>query len=68
MREWPDFADELSRKALDVFERALHRHLAGELSPLELRIIVDTLTDTISGLVPKDVLDVIYGARKELRL
>lgn len=69
MSEWPDLSEELARKSLDVFERALHKHLVDhELSSNELRIVVDTLTDTISGLVTGDVLDTIYGARKELHL
>jgi hypothetical protein len=69
LQTWPDFSDELSRKALDTFERAVHRRLVvGDMTADELRIVVDTLTDTISGLVPKDVTDTIYGARKELGL
>lgn len=69
MSEWPDLSDELSRKALTVFESATYDHLVkGGLSKHDLRIVIDTLTDTISGLVSKDVLDTIYGARQELDL
>jgi hypothetical protein len=69
MSEWPDLSQELARKSLDVFERALHRHLVEhDMTSGELRIVVDTLTETISGLVAHDVLDTIYSARKELNL
>jgi len=67
--EWATCSDELSRKALDVFGNAVYDHLVeGALTKKEMRLVVDTLTDCISGLVPKDVLDTIYGARKELEL
>lgn len=69
MSEWPDLSEELARKALTVFESATYDHLVrGDLSKHDLRLVVDTLTDTISGLVTKDVLDTIYGARQELDL
>ncbi len=66
---WLEHSEELSRKALDVFERAVHQTLVeATMTRAELRIVVDTLSDTISGLVPRDVLDAIYGSRKELEL
>jgi hypothetical protein len=69
MSDWAEHSDELSRKSLDVFERAAHRYLVEKnMTDCEFRVVIDTLTDTISGLVPFDVLDTIYGARKELNL
>jgi hypothetical protein len=66
--DWPSHSEELSRKALDVFMRAVYKHQEFKMTGSELRIVIDTLVDTISGLVPRDVLDTIYSARKELGL
>jgi hypothetical protein len=69
MAEWAELSEELARKALDVMHRAAHATLVDEtMTPHELRIVIDTLTDTISGLVDRDVLDTIYSVRKELEL
>lgn len=67
--DWPELSEELARKSLDVFERAAHHYLVeGDLSGHDLRIVIDTLTDTISGLVDHEVLNTIYDARKDLGL
>jgi hypothetical protein len=71
MNDDDEFAlrNELARKALDVLHRRVHEHLIdATISARELRLIVDTLTDTISGLIPWDVIDIIYKTRKELDL
>lgn len=67
--EWPSHSEELSRKALTVLEKGIHDHLVeGTLTERELRLVVDTLVDTVQGLVPHEVTDTIYRVRKELEL
>jgi hypothetical protein len=67
--DWPAHSEELSRKALTVLEGAIHNHLVeGTLTERELRLVVDTLVDTVQGLVPHDVTDTIYAVRKDLEL
>lgn len=66
--EWNEFQSELSRKALDVLNTKLAAFDRGEVDKPQLRLIVDCLFDTISGLAPWDVTDAIYAVRKELGL
>lgn len=66
-RSWPELGEELARKALETLQEALHKHLVeGTMSERELRIVVDTITDTTMGLIAKDVTDTIYAVRKGL--
>jgi hypothetical protein len=66
---WPTFGEELARKALDVVHVATHDHLIeGTISERELRLIVDAVFNTISGLAPWDVSDLIYKIRTDLGL
>lgn len=68
-RSWPELGEELSRKALETVEQALHAHLVeGDMTDRELRLVVDAVCDTIQGLVPPKAFDVIYAIRKELGL
>lgn len=66
---WPELSAELSRKALTVISDSAHKHLVdGELSARELRLIVDAVYDTVSGLIDWDAANVIYAVRKDLEL
>lgn len=66
-REWATMQEELSRKSLETLSAYAHRHFVeGEITPAEMRVVVDVLTDITQGLVPKEVSDVIYAVRKEL--
>lgn len=67
--DWPSHSEELSRKALTTLEKGIYDHLVeGTLTERELRLVVDTLVDTVQGLVPNDVTDTIYRVRKEMEL
>lgn len=69
MSEWPEMQEELARKALEVLDQRVHQHLVeATLSERELRLVVDSIYDTISGLVPWDVANLVYGVRKDLDL
>jgi hypothetical protein len=63
--EWPTMQSELSRKALDTLDRLTERFAIGEIDKTALRIGIDTLYDTISGLVPWDIADLVYRVRTE---
>jgi hypothetical protein len=65
-RSWPELQEELSRKALETLQGAMHRFDEGELDKAGLILVVNTIVDTIQGLVPWDVTDTIYAVRKEL--
>jgi hypothetical protein len=67
MSEWASHSDELSRKVLTVLESRVHECVVdGKYDETTLRLIVDSLYDTVSGLVPWDCLDVINTISKEL--
>lgn len=67
--KWPELQEELSRKALEVLNKRVHEHLVeAKLSERELRLVVDSVYDTISGLVPWDVAEIVYAVRKDLEL
>ena len=66
--DWPEHSQELSRKALETLERAIHKNVVEHtMSDDELWLVADTLVDTVMGLVPADVTDAIYGVRQRLR-
>ena len=63
---WPSHSNELARKALDTLHAAIFDYSEGVIGDRELRIIVDTLVDTVMGLVPMEVIETIYAVRKDL--
>jgi len=63
---WADIQKELGRKSLEVLHQAVHDHEEGTLTDRELVLIINTLFDTISGLAPQEITDVVYSVRKEL--
>lgn len=68
-KEWPELQEELARKALEVLDQRVHQHLVeAKLSERELRLVVDSLYDTISGLVPWEVANLLYSVRTDLDL
>lgn len=69
MSEWPELQEELARKALEVLGQRVHQHfIEATLSKRELRLVVDSIYDTISGLVPWEVANLVYDVRKDLKL
>lgn len=66
-REWPSFASELGRKTSEVVERWMRAYDAGKLTFREFYLIVNAAYDTTSGLVPRDVSDMLARLEKELR-
>ena len=67
MSDWPEHSEELARKSLETLQRAVHRNMVEHtLTDEELRLVADTLVDTVIGLVPMEVTNVIYDVRKGL--
>lgn len=67
--EWPTHSEELARKVLDVISaRTYQAAVEKSISERELRLITDSLYDTISGLVPWDVADVLAQVSKQVKL
>jgi hypothetical protein len=64
--EWATHSEELSRKALNTLEQALHDFSEGDLTAQQVILIVNTLDSTIRGLVPNEVVETIYQVRKAL--
>ncbi|MBA8881632.1 hypothetical protein [Phyllobacterium myrsinacearum] len=65
--EWPSFAQELGRKSLETVETWVKRYNARKITARELFILVSAIYDSVSGLVPRDDLDVIGAVHEELR-
>jgi hypothetical protein len=61
----PTLREELSRKTMDTIAGLLTRHAEGELSPEVTRIALTAVFDTVSGLVPWDIMDIIDKAQRE---
>jgi hypothetical protein len=65
--EWPTFSEELSRKAMEKLNDAVHRRGENLLNDGEVFLIADTLLDLVMGLVPFDVTDTIDSVRKAVK-
>lgn len=66
--EWPSHTDELGRKTTDVIERLMASYDAGKITLREIYLTVSMIYDTVSGLAPKDVCDLLADLHKELRI
>lgn len=66
--DWPSHTQELGRKSMEVIDRWMSAYNAGKLTLREFYLIVNATYDTTSGLVPKDVSDILAEIEKELRL
>lgn len=64
-KSWPELSEELSRKCMDVLVRRAHDLEQGEITKEQFFVAADAIYDTVSGLVPWDVADVIAQVRKE---
>lgn len=64
MTEIPALPEELERKASGAIIHAAERLDRGELTAQEFWALVDGIYDTVSGLVPKALMDWILAFRK----
>ena len=64
---WPSFADELGRKTSAALERWTRNYELEKVTLKEFFIAVTALYDATSGLVPKEVSDLLADIEKDLR-
>lgn len=55
----PEIADELNRKSMYTLSEVLRRHEQGIYSDAEAKACAHTIFDITSGLVSRDVMDLI---------
>lgn len=64
--EWPSFAAELSRKTTEQLEIASDRFDRGVISLPAMISVVSALYDATSGLIEKDVSDLMADLHRDL--
>ncbi|MFA9261851.1 MAG: hypothetical protein ACEQSB_00625 [Undibacterium sp.] len=65
MTSWPGMGQELARKSISALEKWIRAHERGKISSRELYLISDTIYDTISGLAPHDICEIVAGVVTE---
>ena len=65
--DWPSFNAELGRKTSEVLDKWTNAYDAGKIALKEYYLIVVSLYDSTSGLVPKDISNLLADIEKELR-
>ena len=66
MKEWPELAEELGRKAIENLNGYMTKFEAGEISQRELWLVSDAIYDTITGLASWEDAKIIYAIRQSL--
>ena len=67
MTEWASCSEELARKVLGVIETRVYECQVEKLyDEATLKTILNSLNDTVSGLVPWEIADLIAKAIKEI--
>ncbi|MDE4297176.1 hypothetical protein PXK56_18485 [Phaeobacter gallaeciensis] len=67
MDDWPSHTEELTRKTSEQLDKWSKAYDAGKITKREFFIVVTTLYDTTSGLIKKDLSDLIADIHAELR-
>lgn len=67
-KTWPELGEELGRKVIDVLHDRLWELNQGKITDKEMLLIANSLYDSISGLVPWDVANIVYSVREELTI
>lgn len=66
-KEWPGFAEELGRKTAEVLAKWTAAYDAGRITIKEYYLVIVSLYDSTSGLMPREVSDLLANIEKELR-
>jgi len=66
-KEWLSFNEELSRKTAATVKRWVAAHNSGVISKRELFICLNGIYDSVSGLIEKDLMDLIADILKDLK-
>lgn len=64
MFTYPQFAEEVGRKALDVMAASAMKLDEGSITERELWLIADAVYDTISGLASREDQNIVYAVRQ----
>jgi hypothetical protein len=65
--DWPNHMDELTRKTTEQLDKWGRAFNAAKISKREFYIMVSALYDATSGLIHKDVSNLMADIHKELR-
>ncbi|PZR92033.1 MAG: hypothetical protein DI537_14500 [Stutzerimonas stutzeri] len=65
--DWPSFAQELGRKTTEQLEKWSRAFEAGKITWLAYYVLVSGLYDATSGIIPKDVSDLLADIHRDLR-
>jgi hypothetical protein len=65
--DWPSHTAELNRKTTDTLNAWVRRFDAGKITRRELFVLVSGLYDATSGLVAKEISDMMADIHAELR-
>ena len=66
MSEFPSIREEIERKAIDAAVWLIEKHEAGEITDEQLFIGQQTLFMTVSGLVGREVYDLISASMPDM--
>ncbi|WP_062120299.1 hypothetical protein [Aureimonas sp. AU40] len=64
--QWPSFAEELGRKALDAIQNLMRRHKDGEITRDELKVAAGAIYDTMSGLARREDTEILSAVYNKL--
>ncbi|WP_326894534.1 hypothetical protein U8P73_36075 (plasmid) [Rhizobium beringeri] len=65
--DWPSHADELGRKTSEVLAKWTGAYDAGRITIKEYYLVIVSLYDSTSGLMPREISDLLANIEKELR-
>jgi hypothetical protein len=65
--DWPSLAQELGRKTTEQIERFSRAYDAARIDKKTFFLVLTALNDATSGIIPKDVSDLIAEIDKDLR-
>lgn len=65
--EWPAFVDELDRKVTEQLDKWTSAYDAQKISKREYFILISALYDATSGLITKQISDLMADIHAELR-
>jgi hypothetical protein len=66
IEEWNDFQVTLAGKVTDKFSELVYKYDNNEISKEALIAAADAVFDSISGLAPWGVSDMVYAIKREL--
>ena len=65
-KTWSEISKEIARKAIDTVSDLVFKADNNEIDRKQLSVAVGAVYDTISGLVPWDIAELIYNIKKDV--